>query len=231
MNICGGAGSDYIITPRKISDDIKQFKSIIDLLRETANQNVNFFYFYLINTLADYNIIKIIDIFTLDDKYIIQYYIRQIISYYETYLTNNADMHRIRIMKEFNINSELRQSLFTLLVKLDESHSVNNLSLVEIKNKIVKNINVNSNTNTIKRGSGITKSTFDVKLKDSINLQQNDKLSDCGLLSNHNQFQYLNDLLDYIIKINEQYYEYFDKYYLTNQKNINEIYNIVKQID
>lgn len=215
MNICGGSHVDYIIEPRNIVNDIKQFKSTIELLRETYNKNKSFFYFYLINTLNDYKIIHVEDIFTVDDQHIIHYYILKIIQYYESYINKNEESHHQRIITEFDANADLKRAMTAILLKINVKHDKTNLE--KIKKTLTDEI---SNCYNIKKGSGFVKTKFNI----IFNTEEQNNLLDTS------RFQYVNNLLDNIIKVNEYYYEYFEQYSIDLQKNIKELYNIAKQI-
>lgn len=215
MNICGGSHSDYIIEPRNIVNDIKQFKSTIELLRETYNKDKSFFYFYLINTLNDYNIIHVDDIFTVDDQHIIHHYILKIIQYYESYINKNEESHRRRIITEFDANADLKRAMTAILLKMNVKHDKTNLE--KIKKSLTEEI---LNCYNIKKGAGFVKTKFNI----IFNTDEQNNILDT------NRFEYVNNLLDNIIKVNEYYYDYFEQYSIDLQKNIKELYNIANQI-
>lgn len=89
----GGNNIDYTIVTDDIVKNIKQFENSINLLTQTYNGDINFFYFYLINILNDLHVITVNDIFDKDDSYLVNYYIHKIIKYYESYMDKNANDH------------------------------------------------------------------------------------------------------------------------------------------
>ena len=71
----------------------------------------------------------------------------------------------------------------------------------------------------LKQVAGFKITEFKVKLENLKNVKKN-----------KNVFNYLNELLDYIIDINNKYLEYFKEYEINTEHNINEIYNLTNQL-
>lgn len=206
MNISGGeSGNDYIVTPVSTVNSMLQFKKTIQMLRDSYGGKESFFYYYLITTLSDYNIIEVNDIFTLSDRYLITFYINQIINYYERFINATAEEHKNRIIKEFNVNDNLKLALKSIT---DESD--NNTMLDNLNNNVITDV-----------GFDFKYTPCDVELTNDI--------KNFNFGSKNNTFQYINNLLSFITIVNEQYTDFFNTFDSNTQYNVNSIYSIVKK--
>ena len=210
----GGNNIDYTIVTDDIVKNIKQFENSINLLTQTYNGDINFFYFYLINILNDLHVITVNDIFYIFYSYIVNYYIHKIIKYYESYMDKNANDHLIRIQNEFNILTDLKTSLLKFLNALNHNNKDSEKPINQIKSDIIKKLKGNK----FKQIDGFKSTKFNVNL------------SITKIKKNKNTFQYLCELLNWVVSINNQYLEYFKEYSTNTEHNINEIYNLTNQL-
>lgn len=216
IKISGGRREDdYVLVSTNIVDDIKRFEETITMLKDNHSDDLNFFYFYLIVTLSDYDIIKVTDIFNKDDTYLIDFYIDKIIKYYESYINKGPREHLMRLYNEFKVTNDLKTSLLNFLFKLNSIEENKNLSLDVIKKKLSNQLG----DNKFKQVNGFKVTPFSVELPNM------------SVDKDKNKFKYLCNLLSYIISVNSKYIDYFKEYSINNEHNINEIYNLTTQLN